>query len=332
MLEAGSAGGSAAGAQPNGTGAAAIPGSRRRRLARRRIVAGAAPYSLVLPVVLVLGAILGYPIYYLVRLSLQKYDLFALVAHHGTYIGLHNFGDVLHDSVFWHTLLRTVVFTIANVSLTMVLGTLGALLLVRVSTWVRLVLTVGLVLVWAMPPVVAVQVWSWMTNSQNGIVNYILTELHVGNFFQHNWYQTTFSQYSMVTTLIVWGAIPFVVITVYAALSQVPHELVEAAQIDGARAWRVFKDVTLPVLMPVLLILTSLSIIWDFGAFTQPYLLIGPGQQVQSNYLMSTYLYAEGFGKTDFGHGAAISILMLAIVAVLSVFYVRRMLQVGEEQ
>ena len=290
------------------------------------------PYQLVLPVVAVLVAILGYPVYNLVRLSLQKYQLFELLRHHGVYVGLHNFGSVLHDPVFWHTLLRTVVFTAVNVSLTIVGGTLIALLLVRVSTWLRLLLTVGLVLVWAMPQVVAVQIWSWMTNSQNGVLNYILTELHVGNYFQHNWYQTTFSEYSMVTTLIVWGALPFVAITVYAALSQVPHELVEAAQIDGARAWRVFKDVTLPVLMPLLLILTSLSIIWDFGAFTQPYLLIGPGQQVQSNYLMSTYLYAEGYGRTDFGRGAAISLLMLAIVAALSVFYVRQMLRVGEEQ
>jgi N,N'-diacetylchitobiose transport system permease protein len=181
-----------------------------------------------------------------------------------------------------------------------------------------------------MPPVVAVQVWEWMTNSENGVLNYILTKLGF-DYFQHNWYETTLSQYTMVTSLIVWGAIPFVAITVYAALSQVPHELVEAAQIDGARAWRIFKDVTLPVLMPVLLILTSLSIIWDFGAFTQPYLLIGPGHQTPDNYLMSTYLYIEGYTKTEFGTGAAISILMLAIVAALSVVYVRRMLRVGEE-
>jgi N,N'-diacetylchitobiose transport system permease protein len=306
--------------------------SRRRRLSRRRLTGGSVPYLLVLPVVAVLGAILGYPIYDLVRLSLQKYDLFALLQHHGVSVGLHNFGSVLHDPVFWHTLLRTVVFTVVNVGLTIVGGTLIALLLVRVSTWVRLLLTVGLVLVWAMPQVVAIQVWAWMTNSNNGVLNYILTELHVGNYFQHNWYETTFSQYAMVTTLIVWGALPFVAIAVYAALSQVPHELVEAAQIDGARAWRVFKDVTLPVLMPLLLILTSLSIIWDFGAFTQPYLLIGPGQQVQSNYLMSTYLYVEGYGRTDFGRGAAISLLMLGIVALLSVVYVRQMLRVGEEQ
>jgi N,N'-diacetylchitobiose transport system permease protein len=313
------------------TAAAASSGSRRR-LSRGRLAGGSIPYLLVVPTVVVLAAILGYPIYYLVRLSLEKYDLFALIAHHGTYVGLDNFRSILHDPVFWHTLLRTIVFTAVNVSLTIVLGTLVALLLVRVSTWVRLLLTAGLVLVWAMPPVVAVQVWSWMTNSENGVLNYVLTDvLHVGNYFQHNWYETTFSQYSMVTSLIVWGAIPFVAITVYAALSQVPHELLEAAQIDGARAWRIFKDVTLPVLMPVLLILTSLSIIWDFGAFTQPYLLIGSGHQTPDNYLMSTYLYIEGYTKTEFGLGAAISLLMLAIVAALSVVYVRRMLRVGEE-
>jgi N,N'-diacetylchitobiose transport system permease protein len=277
-----------------------------------------------------MGAILGYPIYNLVRLSFQRYGLFELIQHHGVSVGLRNFDSVLHDPVFWHTLLRTVVFTVANVGLTMVLGTLVALLLVRVSTWVRLLLTAGLVLVWAMPPVVAVQVWTWGTNSQNGILNYLLTELHVGNYFQHDWYVTPFSQLAMVTTLIVWGALPFVVITEYAALSQVPRELVEAAEIDGAPAWRVFKDVTVPVITPVLLILTSLSILWDFGVFTQPYLLIGQGHVVPSNYLMGIYLFEEGYVRTDFGRGAAISILMLLIVAAMSVVYVRRMIRLGD--
>ncbi len=288
------------------------------------------PYLLIVPVVAVLAAILGYPIYYLVRLSLQKYDLFALIAHHGTYIGLANYRTILHDPIFWHTLVRTVVFTAANVGLTMVLGTLLALLLVRLSTVVRLLLTAGLVLVWAMPPVVAVQVWSWMTNSENGVLNYVLTELHLGNYFEHDWYATPFWQLTMVTTLIVWEALPFVAITLYAALSQVPHELVEAAEIDGARSWRVFKDVTMPVILPILLILTSLSILWDFGVFTQPFLLIGAGHIVPSNYLMGIYVYEKGYAGTDFGVGAAISILMLLIVAALSVVYIRRMLKVGE--
>ena len=93
-----------------------------------------------------------------------------------------------------------------------------------------------------------------------------------------------------------------------------------------------FRDITLPILKPILLILTSLSIIWDFGVFTQPYLLIGQSKITSGNYLMSIYLFEEGYLKADFGRGAAISILMLLIVAVLSVVYVRRMVRIGAEQ
>ena len=304
--------------------AAEAPRPRRRRLTRAIVARGTVPYLLILPVVAVLGALLAYPIYKLVVLSLQQYTLFELIQHKGKWIGLDNFKAIFRDQVFWHTLLRTVIFTVANVGLTIVGGMLIALLLVRVSGWVRILLTSGLVLVWAMPQVVAVQVWYWMTNFENGVVSYIF------GLGQHDWYATPFQQLSMVTALIVWAAIPFVVITVYAGLAQVPGELIEAAEIDGARPWRVFRDVTFPVLKPIFLILTSLSIIWDFGVFTQPYLLIGAGKQHSSNYLMGTYLYEEGYAKTDFGRGAAISILMVVIVAVLSIFYVRQMVRTGD--
>jgi N,N'-diacetylchitobiose transport system permease protein len=289
------------------------------------------PYLLIAPVVVTVGAVLGYPIYRLFVLSTQEYKLPELIQHKGKSVGLDNFSSILHDQVFWHTLLRTVVFTAANVTLTIVLGMLVALLLTRVGTPVRIVLTSGLILVWSMPIVVAVQVWYWMTNFDNGVVNYMLTQLHLGSFEQHDWYATTFSQLALVTTLIVWGALPFVAITLYAGLTQVPADLVEAASIDGASRWRVFWDVTFPILKPILLILTSLSIIWDFGVFTQPYLLIGQAKLHAGNYLMGIYLYEEGYLKTDFGRGAAISIVMLAIVAVLSVFYVRKMVRLGGE-
>jgi N,N'-diacetylchitobiose transport system permease protein len=295
-----------------------------------RTVQGAVPYGLILPVVGVIGVILGYPLYWLVKLSTQRYGLFELIRHKGVGVGLHNYGSVLHDSVFWHTLLRTVVFTAVNVTATLVLGMLLALLLVRVSTFVRVLLSSGLVLVWSMPVVVAVQVWYWMTNYENGVVNYVLSQLGIGDFFQHDWYATTFSQLSIVTLLIVWGALPFVVITLYAGLAQVPPDLIEAAEVDGARGWRIFLDITLPILRPILLILTSLSIIWDFGVFTQPYLLIGQAKITSGNYLMSIYLFEEGYFKSDFGRGAAISILMLLMVAVLSVAYVRKMVRIGD--
>ncbi len=303
---------------------------RQRPLVWRRVRRGAVPYLLVAPVVAVLGAVLAYPIYSLVRLSLERYGLTELVAHHGVFIGLANFGTVLHDSVFWHSVLRTIVFAAACVSLTIVGGMLIALLLARVSGWIRILITSGLVLVWAMPPVVAVQVWNWMTNVQYGVLNYVLTELHVGNYFEHNWFASPFSQLATCATLVIWGALPFVAITLYAALSQVPYELVEAAEIDGARAWRVFKDVTLPVIRPVLYILTTLSILWDFGVFTQVYLLIGQAALTPANYLMSIYVFEKGFVISDYGTGSAISLLMLAIVAMMSVVYVRKMVRVGE--
>jgi N,N'-diacetylchitobiose transport system permease protein len=306
--------------------------SRRRPSRFRRALRRSVPYLLILPVLLVTGAILGYPLYNLITLSFQRYGLFELIRRRGEWVGLDNFSSVLRDEVFWDTLVRTVIFTIVNVGLTIVLGTLIALLLVQVSSFVRVLLTTGLVLVWAMPVVVAVQIWFWMTNFQNGILNYVLTELHIGDYFQHDWYATTFSKLSMVTLLIVWGAIPFVTITVYAGLAQVPRELVDAAEIDGASPLRVFRDVTFPILKPIFLILISLSIIWDFGVFAQPYLLISPSNVDPSNYLMGVYVYIEGYAQTNFGRGAAISLLMLVMVAAMSVFYVRTMVRMKDVQ
>jgi N,N'-diacetylchitobiose transport system permease protein len=308
------------------TAAATLLGTSRRR---RRVWGRTVPLLLIAPVLVTIAVILVYPLYFLVRLSFQRYGLFELIRHAGVDVGLANYRSVLGDQIFWHTLIRTVLFTAANVGLTIGLGMLVALLLTKLSTWVRVLLTSALVLVWSMPPVVAVQVWGWMTSYENGVVNYVLTELHVGNYFQHDWYGTTFDQLTMATLLIVWGALPFVVITLYAALAQVPGDLLEAASVDGASAWRAFRDITLPILKPVLLILTSLSIIWDFGVFTQPYLLWGQAKIHPGNYLMSIYLFEEGYFKSDYGRGATISLLMLVIVALLSVVYVRRMVKIG---
>ena len=318
-------------AQTTSAVAAAPPlRARRRPLSVSRVGRGTVPYLLVLPVVAAIVAILGYPLYRLTTLSFQRYGLPELIQRHGDWIGLDNYRSVLSDSVFWDTLVRTIVFTAVNVALTMVLGTLVALLLVRLTAPIRILVLTGLVLVWSMPAVVAVQVWYWMTNFQNGVVNHILTQLRLGDFEQHDWYATTFWKLAMVTLLIVWGALPFVIVTMYAGLSQVPRELVEAARIDGASPWRVFRDITFPTVKPIVYILTSLSIIWDFGVFTQPYLLIGASHVDSSNYLMGVYVFIEGYAHSDFGRGAAISILMLVMVAAMSVVYVRRMVRMGE--
>jgi N,N'-diacetylchitobiose transport system permease protein len=302
---------------------------RRRRTSRARLIRFATPYGLIVPAAVVITLVLGFPLVDLVRLSFQRYGLFQLIAHKGVWIGLDNYSTLLHDPVFWATLRRTIVFTIVNVGLTMLLGTLIALLLVRVSGWVRILVTSGLVLAWAMPVVVAVQVWYWMTNYENGVLNYVLTKFGFGDYVQHDWYASPMSALAITTSLIVWGAIPFVTITVYAGLAQVPHDLYEAASVDGAGPFRTFRDVTFPVLKPIFLILTSLSIIWDFGVFTQPFLLLN-SRPNEDYYLMSIYLYEKSIGIHEYGLGSAIAIVMVGIMLVLSFFYVRQMVRIGE--
>ena len=206
----------------------------------------------------------------LARLSFQQFGLAELVTKKGTWIGLDNFSR-LADRQFWTVLLRTF-FTFVNVGLTMFFGTLIALLLGRLGHFMRLLLTMGLVLVWATPVVVAVNIFRWMVDFEFGVLNWTLTELHIGDFLNKDWFADP-TPASVITAIIVWGAIPFVAITLYAGLSQVPEELVEAARIDGAGRWRVFWDITFPLLLPIFVILTSLSIIWDFQVFNQVWLV-----------------------------------------------------------
>jgi N,N'-diacetylchitobiose transport system permease protein len=302
---------------------------RRRRWSRHRVAGAAAPYALLLPAAVVLAAVLGYPLYLIGRLSFEKYGLFELIRHQGKWIGLDNYSTIIHDGQFWRVLARTVLFTAVNVTLTMVLGTVIALLLVRVSSFMRYMLTAALVFVWATPVVVAVDTWRWMVDPQFGIANWALTKLHIGDFTRHDWFVNPWSGFAVLTALVVWGAIPFVAITVFAGLSQVPQELIEAAQIDGARAWNVFREVTLPLLKPIFVILTSLSIIWDFQVFNQIWIMLD--QRPSSDYyLMSVYSFVSSFRLSEYGLGSAIAVVMVLIMFAVTFVYIRQMVKMGE--
>jgi N,N'-diacetylchitobiose transport system permease protein len=302
---------------------------RRRRFSRRRVGSALAPYALVAPTAAIIGAVLAYPLYLLVRLSFQKYGLFELVRHRGKPIGFGNYTRILHDHQFWTVLTRTVAFTVVNVSLTIVLGTAIALLLTKLGRAMRLLLTTGLVLVWAMPPVVAVNVWRWMVDYEFGVANWTLTKLHFGNFLHHDWFANPWTGFGVITAVVVWGAIPFVAITVYAGLAQVPQELLEAARIDGARGWNVFREVTLPLLMPIFVILISLSIIWDFQVFIQVWIMLG-NRPSSDYFLLSMYSFVESFRISEYGFGAAIAVVMVLVMFGATLVYIRQMVRTGE--
>jgi N,N'-diacetylchitobiose transport system permease protein len=314
---------------PSVAATVAEPVARRRRPLVSRLGSRAAPYALLLPATAVIGAVLAYPLYFMVRLSLEHYGLFQLIRHKGEWIGTQNYSQIFHDGTFWHVVLRTLVFTAVAVSLTMVLGTLIALLLAQLGSFMRLLLTAGLIFVWATPVVVAVDIWRWMVDFEFGFVNWLLTYLHVGDYNHHDWFVNVWTGWGVITALVVWGAIPFVAITVYAGLTQVPKELVEAASIDGASAWRIFRDVTVPLLKPIFVILISLSIIWDFQVFNQVWIMLDE-QPSPDYYTMAVYAYHTSFQTSEYGLGSAIAIVMVAIMLVVSFVYIRQMVKIGE--
>ena len=288
-----------------------------------------APYLLVLPALVVVLAVLGYPMYRLFTLSFQQYGLFELIRHQGTWIGLDNYQTILHDREFWTVLLRTILFTAVTVALTMLFGTLIALLLARLGAAMRLLITTALVLAWAMPPVVAVNIWSWMVDYEFGVLNYTLAHLGLERYDHHDWFANPWEGFAVITAIVVWGAVPFVTITIYAGLTQVSRELVEAAAIDGAGPVRSFRDITLPILKPIFVILASLSVIWNFQVFTQVW-IIRNARPEEDYFLMSIYSFVESFGKSDYGLGSAIAVVTVVTLIAVTFFYIRQMVRIGE--
>jgi N,N'-diacetylchitobiose transport system permease protein len=168
-----------------------------------------------------------------------------------------------------------------------------------------------------------------MFDYEFGVINYLLTQLHIGNFIHHNWFDNPLQGWAVVLVIVVWGAIPFVAITLFAGLLQVPSEVVDAAQVDGAGPWQRFWFVTAPMLKPLFLIVISLSTIWDFGVFNQPYVLMNERPSVDY-YTIAIYSYRESFGVTQYGLGAAIAVIMVAVLVIVTLFYVRETVRVAE--
>ncbi len=302
---------------------------RRGRGLREELRAGIAPYLLLAPTIVVLIGVLAYPLYWLGRISFEHFGLEELIAHKGTWTGLDNYRELFGNNEFWRIVVRTVVFTIVNVGLTMVISTLIALLLVRMGPIMRTALLVGLVWVWATPVTVAIAVWQWMFDFEFGVFNWTMTKLGIADLIHYNWFDNPLTGFAVITAVVVWGAIPFAAITIYAGLSQVPQELVEAAEVDGARAWDVFRRVTFPLVKPIFVIITSLSIIWDFQVFNQVWIMLEnrPGPEY---YLLSVFAFVSSFRVSQYGLGAAISVVMVLLMLSVSFVYVRQMIRISE--
>ena len=294
------------------------------KLRHRRV--GPAPYLLLVPAIAVLLIALGYPLVWQVITSMQKFGLAQQFGKPPEFVGFDNYVKLFTDPQTWAVVTRSVVFCLVNAAITVVVGVLVALLMNAVGKVTRLILQVALLLAWAMPVIAAMTVWIWVFDWHRGIVNWTLTQFGL-DYTNHNWLEQPLSFYFVATVIVVWMSVPFVAFSVYAGLTQISEEVMEAASLDGASASQRFFAIVLPMIRPVLMIVALLQVIWDLRVFAQIKMLQDAGAPIAETDLLGTYIYRLGVGSSDFAMASALSIFVLLLTVALSFFYVMHLMK-----
>jgi N,N'-diacetylchitobiose transport system permease protein len=307
-----------------GIALAATPAQKPRR--RRRSFT---PYMLLVPSIAILVLAMGYPLVWQLITSTQKFGLAQQFGQPAPFVWFGNYVTLATDPYMWTVILRSIAFCAVTAGVTMALGVLIALLMNAVGRVIRILIQIALLLAWAMPVVAAMTVWNWLFNWRLGVVNWLLTS--VGLPFQdHNWLQDPFSFFTIAMIIVVWMSVPFVAFSVYAGLTQVSGEVLEAAQMDGASPSQRFWNIIVPIIRPVLGIVLLLQVIWDLRVFTQIKLLQDAGSIASETNLLGTYIYQLGTGSSNFGMASAVSVFVLILTIAISAVYVRNMLKEDE--
>lgn len=303
------------------------PASRPRAAGRRPRGPRWTPYLLLAGVVGILVAGLGYPLFWQAITSLQEFGLAQQFGQPPEFVGFDNYVRIFSDDRLWAVVARSIVFCLVNAFVTVGLGMAFALLMRAVHPAVRITLQIGLLLAWAMPLVAAVTVWKWLFDWRTGVINWLLVQLGFDSYAGHSWLAEPLSFFFVATVIIVWMSVPFVALSIYAALTQVSDDVLEAARIDGAGPARILWNITLPLVRPVLSIVLLLQIIWDLRVFAQIRLLQDSGAPVSETNLLGNFIFELGIGRQDFAGAAAVSIMVLALTVLISWPYVRTLLK-----
>ncbi|MGQ9630937.1 MAG: carbohydrate ABC transporter permease [bacterium] len=287
---------------------------RFRRFFEREMIVG---YLFMLPVLAFFFTIMIYPLILGIRLSFFEHSLIYPIHN---FIGLENYRELLGDESFWIALKNTVLWCVTIVICNFLVGLGLALLLNRDFKGRALVRAIWL-LPWAVPTIVASLSWKWIYEPEAGVLNFLLKS---ANLIGKNLLYLTnaSSAFPSVIVVAVWKAYPFMMMALLAGLQSIPHELYEASAVDGASGWQQFWHITLPLLAPLIGILTTLELIWNFNHFDIVYQLTqgGPGD---ATMLLSTIVYIRAFGGTRLGYGSAIAVVMLIFLLIFGYFYFR---------
>jgi ABC-type sugar transport system permease subunit len=289
-------------------------GAATRRLTSDRVL----PYLLVAPAVILVFALTVYPTIYVLQTSFTDWNLMRTVTKP---VGLQNYLDLATDSLALRALLNTVVFLVGSLALILVLGLALALALnepVRFRTFFRSTV----VLPWALTAVVVGVIWRWILIPDIGIVNYMLAGLGINvSFF--------LSPAAALATMIVvevWRSTGYGMILLLAGLQGIDPTLYEAGRIDGAGFWRALRFITLPLLVPTLLVATILLSIRSVNLIDIPLVVTGGGPARMTETL-GLYMWKESFSFYHIGYGSAVAMVMFAINLVLTVLYIRSLSQ-----
>jgi multiple sugar transport system permease protein len=293
------------------------PAARRRTTGARRGRRWAA-LAFISPLIAYLGVFYAYPLYRNLDLSLHDYTPRAFVQGDAEYVGLENFTDVVSSGSFGLTVWNTLAFTLISIALQFSIG-LALAVFFRNHFPLSALLRAMFLIPWLLPMIVSASTWSWMLNSENGIVNSVLGAFGIG---QINW--LTSPEWALVSVIIanIWLGIPFNLVILYAGLQNIPDDLYEAAAIDGAGPWQRFWRITMPMLRPVSIITLLLGLVYTLKVVDVIWIMTvgGPGDSSTTLSIWS-YRRAFGTGQPDFSQAAAVGNLLIITALVFGFVY-----------
>ena len=289
----------------------------RRRSRRRDLMVRCA---FVLPAALYMLAFFGYPIVKNLVMSFQAYDFSTFFNGRAPFIGLDNYAATLTDPIFLRALGNTGLFTLGSLAGQFVLGLALALYFRRRFPLSGLLRSL-LLLPWLLPMIVSAAVWRWILEQDNGALNRFLEGLGLISD-PIPWLNSSDTALIAVILVNIWLGIPFNVVLLHSGLQAIPEEVYEAGAMDGATGARSFAHLTLPLLRPVVSVVLLLGVIYTIKVLD---LIIGltGGGPANATQTLATRSYEMSFVEFDFGQGAALSNVLIAIALAFSIVYLR---------
>lgn len=282
-----------------------------------------ARYALIVPAFIVLFGVIGYPLITAFLMSFHKIIL-TEPGNGQPLVGLRNYIAAVSGPLFRGALLRTGIWTGANLAVQMVLGLAVALVLNQPFPWRGLARGITLI-PWVTPSVVAVFTWRWMYDAQFGLINAALRTLGIIHH-QVNWLANTQTALWAIILESIWKGTPFVAIMLLAGLQAIPGELFDVAKVDGANTWRRFVHITMPLIAPTMIIAATLTTIYTFNNFNAIWLMT-QGGPLHATETLTILVYNEAFMSYDLGQASAFGMItffiLLVFVAIFGRYYIK---------